>query len=357
MKRFAQVALVLSIILMCAGPIEVWGQNRRTSSSSEQKTEQKTDKKKESADKKSANIKKSEKSEMKADPSKSSYTRKKTTSTVSSDRNDYKRGKTDARNISAQDRKKHTLSIQKKSAVKDYRKESHGNRNVNNRDKYDNRFKQPNAIQYHKNPPVPRKNWERPYLKDNYRSSPSNRYGNHHFGYRSHSIPRQAKTWLHGNVKYYYYNGIYYRPYRYGGYVICRPPIGTQYLSTMLDIALTAATINYYNSLENMKHDAIQLAAYYSSNNNNYISRSAQEIASNIPNEDSQYYYEEGVFYTLKNGQYYVIEPPIGALLTQLPEDYEEIELNGNTYYQVENTLYKTTVINGALYFEVVCNL
>jgi len=63
------------------------------------------------------------------------------------------------------------------------------------------------------------------------------------------------------------------------------------------------------------------------------------------------------VFYILQNGQYYVIEAPIGALVTQIPADYDEIELDGTTYYLVENTLYKTTVIDGALYFEVVSNL
>ena len=61
--------------------------------------------------------------------------------------------------------------------------------------------------------------------------------------------------------------------------------------------------------------------------------------------------------YILKNGQYYVIEPPIGALVTEIPSDYDEIELDGRTYYQVEDTIYKVTIIDGALYFEVVCNL
>ena len=35
----------------------------------------------------------------------------------------------------------------------------------------------------------------------------------------------------------------------------------------------------------------------------------------------------------------------------------ETRRIDGKTYYQVENTLYKATVIDGALYFEVVCNL
>ena len=46
--------------------------------------------------------------------------------------------------------------------------------------------------------------------------------------------------------------------------------------------------------------------------------------------------------------------PPKGD---EIPEDYDEIELGGKTYYQVEDTLFKPTIINGKLTFEVACNL
>lgn len=69
------------------------------------------------------------------------------------------------------------------------------------------------------------------------------------------------------------------------------------------------------------------------------------------------YYYQDGVFYQLYRGQYYVIEPPIGALVTEIPEDYDIVRAGDMTLYRVENTLYKVTVIDGALYFEVACNL
>ena len=52
-----------------------------------------------------------------------------------------------------------------------------------------------------------------------------------------------------------------------------------------------------------------------------------------------------------------MIEAPIGALVDEIPEDYDEIVLGGQTYYQVEDTLYKPTIIDGKLHFEVVCNL
>ena len=38
---------------------------------------------------------------------------------------------------------------------------------------------------------------------------------------------------------------------------------------------------------------------------------------------NSQYYYQDGVFYVLENGQYKVIIPPAGALVTSLPDDYD----------------------------------
>lgn len=214
----------------------------------------------------------------------------------------------------------------------------------------------PNAIQYHNTAPAPRgKDWQRPYLQHN-KPMPSYRYGSHYFGHRC-DLPHGARPRPFGSINYYYYNGIYYRPYYMGGYVVCRPPIGSYYATTMLDVALTAAVINSMIDAAQRARYAEQLAQYYALQNTSYRVRDVDNYVTNVANQNDQYYYQEGVFYVMKNGQYYVIEPPIGALVTQLPEDYEEVVLNDNTYYQVESTLYKVTVIEGALYFEVVCNL
>lgn len=71
---------------------------------------------------------------------------------------------------------------------------------------------------------------------------------------------------------------------------------------------------------------------------------------------NSNYYYQDGVFYMMDaNGQYKVIVPPAGALVETLPEDYDLVTLaDGNEYYKVDDTVYKVTVSEGKPFFEVV---
>ena len=188
---------------------------------------------------------------------------------------------------------------------------------------------------------------------------PSYHYGYHYFGHRIHSLPIGYSLIRVGYRDYYYYDGIYYRPYWDGGYYICRPPLGTRIASTLFDIALTAITINTIRTEIERARAAAELSSYYAAQNANYTVRTSDDYynANLLDQAGQDYYYQEGVFYTLKNGEYCVIEAPIGALVDEIPEDYDEIVLGGQTYYQVEDTLFKPTIINGKLRFEVACNL
>jgi hypothetical protein len=60
------------------------------------------------------------------------------------------------------------------------------------------------------------------------------------------------------------------------------------------------------------------------------------------------------VFYILRNGQYTVIVPPAGALVTSLPDDYDTVVMDGQEYYRVDNTVYRTTLVEGTPYLEVL---
>ena len=218
----------------------------------------------------------------------------------------------------------------------------------------------PAAVQYHSSLPAHRgPEYVRPYLEPKHRPMPSYRYGDHYFGHRLRALPRGYVTIRVGGLDYYYFDGIYYRPYLLGGYYVCRPPRGTTITSTMLNVALTAIAINTIRNEIERAQRAARISTVYGNTKTGYVVRTNDDYyQTNLVNQAGQdYYYQDGVFYILKNGQYYVIEPPIGALVTEIPADYEEIELDGRTYYQVEDTLYKATVIDGALYFEVVCNL
>ena len=145
------------------------------------------------------------------------------------------------------------------------------------------------------------------------------------FGHRVSYLPHGYVVRHIGGRPYYYYDGIYYRPYRYGGYYVCRPPLGTVFAATLFDAAMTAVAIN--------------------------------TIRDEINRAVEDYYYQNGVFYTRENDEYRVVEAPVGAQIDQIPSDYEEVQINGETYYKVEDTLYKPTVVNGRLVFEVVCTM
>ncbi len=54
---------------------------------------------------------------------------------------------------------------------------------------------------------------------------------------------------------------------------------------------------------------------------------------------DDQFYYSQGLFYTYNDNEYTVVEPPIGAEITTLPQNAQSIVINGQQYYE-ENGVY-----------------
>ncbi|MBQ4192416.1 MAG: hypothetical protein II647_03515, partial [Bacteroidales bacterium] len=75
-------------------------------------------------------------------------------------------------------------------------------------------------------------------------------------------------------------------------------------------------------------------------------------------NANQQYYYDDGIFFIEgANGQYQTIVPPAGALIAELPDDYEIITLDGVEYYKVDDTVYRTVVVDGKALFEVLGQL
>ena len=73
---------------------------------------------------------------------------------------------------------------------------------------------------------------------------------------------------------------------------------------------------------------------------------------------DTEYYYQDGVFYIVDAyGQYITIIPPTGALVEYLPDDYVRFTRGGETYFRVDDTVYALTLIDGNPYFEVLGQL
>jgi len=55
---------------------------------------------------------------------------------------------------------------------------------------------------------------------------------------------------------------------------------------------------------------------------------------------DYQYFYSDGLFYQYDNSQYTVVEPPIGAQVTSLPDNAQSIVINGQQYYEANGVYY-----------------
>lgn len=242
-------------------------------------------------------------------------------------------------------------------------------------------------------PNVPRDDFGRPshprdrdYVDFNTRP-PHKFYEPHHdhcFGYRVHSLP--AGYWYRDwrGVRYYCYNDIYYR-YINDCYVVCRPPFGTSIAAAVAaDIAWTAVTVSYYNTLNNTYSQINSNNAYIAEQNaqiaknnailaqqNSYLASESQYMSARstqaynlaqalglvqcYASADTEYFYQDGVFYRKDaSGQYYVVVPPAGSVVDNLPEDYDTLTYNGVEYYQVDGTVYRVVVVGGYAKFEVL---
>ena len=175
-----------------------------------------------------------------------------------------------------------------------------------------------------------------------------------------------------------------YRPVRPKSYVrpvIIRPSYGSIIAADIAaTMAWTAVNIAYFNTVSRT-YDQIsdnsetiaQQNALIAQNNatiaaqNSVIAQSQERaqqayglanglgLVQSYADAGASYFYQDGVFYIQgTDGQYYVIVPPAGALVDTLPEDFEEVVLNGNNYYKVDNTIYQMTIVDGKPYFEVV---
>ena len=206
-------------------------------------------------------------------------------------------------------------------------------------------------------------------------------HDHHYYGYRVRVLPTHVHRHVYHGVTYYCYNDIWYRPYN-GYYVVCRPPYGLSLAADIIsDLAWTAVRLSYYNTVANTYSQINENNSYIAeqnaiiAQNNAVIAAQNATIAQNqqlaqtsyaLANQlgliqsyaaaDSEYFYQDGVFYAKDaRGEYNVILPPAGALVETLPEDFDMVVLaDGNEYYKVDDTIYKVAIVEGKPYFEVV---
>lgn len=211
---------------------------------------------------------------------------------------------------------------------------------------------------------------------------PGHFYDHHHphcFGFRVEVLPPRYKVVRYFGIDYYIYNDVYYRPYR-GHYIVCRPPFGVTIARSVVDISFASVNFAYYSNVYRT-FGAIDANNRYIDQQNRIIAQnnatimaqnraiamnpnsalSSYEIANRLglvqsyAYADRNYFYQDGVFYIVNaGGQYQVIVPPAGALVQNLPEDYDIITLGGVQYYRVDDTVYRLTLVSGSPYLEVL---
>ena len=211
---------------------------------------------------------------------------------------------------------------------------------------------------------------------------PGHFYDHHHphcFGFRVEVLPPRYKVVRYFGIDYYIYNDVYYRPYR-DHYIVCRPPFGVTIARSVVDISFATVNFAYYSNVYRT-FGAIDANNRYIDQQNRIIAQnnatimaqnraiamnpnsalSSYEIANRLglvqsyAYADRNYFYQDGVFYIVNaGGQYQVIVPPAGALVQNLPEDYDIIILGGVQYYRVDDTVYRLTLVSGSPYLEVL---
>ena len=280
----------------------------------------------------------------------------------------------------------------------------HGGRGMNPTNSYDRQTQGPNDVRFDRGGKRVHPK-DRPYM-DWHR--PGHFYAHshpHYYGYRVHYLPhyRRVRYW---GIDYYFYNDIWYRWYG-GYYIVCRPPYGYGFARDLYDLELDIIRFSYYNNVYrsyttvNSNYSTIQEQNKIIAENNALIAQQNATIAQqnatiaeqnsaiqqgaaqaseptvdmntlkamasyNLATKlgliqsyaaaDSEYYYDDGVFFVLgSDGQYKTIVPPAGALIKALPDDYDMVTLSdGNEYYKVDDTIYRMTVTDGVPYFEVL---
>lgn len=129
-------------------------------------------------------------------------------------------------------------------------------------------------------------------------------------------LPTGCRTFVHNRNNYYAHNGLYYG-LRNNAYVVMPAPFG---------IRVNILPVGYRN----------------------------------VHWGNANYYYHRGAYYNRveSTNEYEVIEPKVGMVVPELPEDdVEEVQINDQTYYEYDNYLYKQIPTKSGLQYEVVGTL
>ena len=141
------------------------------------------------------------------------------------------------------------------------------------------------------------------------------------FGYRYEVRPRNYYRYRINGMSMYFWDGIWYW-HAYGYYNVHRPPVGTRIPISHIASFLYPVDFEYYS-------DGFGRDYYVDSYANFYVQVNSYELK--------------------------VVNAPDGAILYDMPSDYEEIVYNGRVYYVVGNSIFEYVYSNiNSWYFRAV---
>jgi hypothetical protein len=147
-------------------------------------------------------------------------------------------------------------------------------------------------------------------------------YGYPGVGFRIGYLPRGYYPFYWGSDLYYYYGGVFYRPYDGGGYEVTVPPVGAEVPA--LPKAASSIVINgqqyyefngvYYQAIVNDKGKTVYVIAGKDGVLN------TDDSSGNVDNPPPA--------------------PQVGDVVNQLPDDCRKVKLNGKKYFVSPDGVY-----------------
>ncbi len=184
------------------------------------------------------------------------------------------------------------------------------------------RSKTPNrTVKTERNYKTDRVNSDHNRYHDRYRTQPVRRHP--HYRYPRHrrvitTLPRHHVRVVYRGLPYFYYSGIYYTSYG-NDYIVVLPPRG--FRISVLPVGhvriVVGPTVYFYHS--------------------------------------GIYYVESSTSSSEVEGNYEVTRPPVGVVVETIHEDSKEVNIDGKTLYEYNDTFYKKLVdLEGNTSYEVV---
>jgi len=192
----------------------------------------------------------------------------------------------------------------------------------------------------------------RPY---SYYPTYSNPYSYVHFGpafgFRLNVLPFGYYPFYYGGNPYYYYNGIYYRPYSGGGYEVTAPPLGATVKHLPAGTKVTIIDgVKYYELGGTFYQEEIteKNKLRYKVVGTDGVLNTANDAPTDSENAPAPMPENNNAPAVNNNPpQNSTVTPEIGARFDQLPADSKTVVINKQKYFLAPSGVYYQEVIDG----------